>query len=240
MTLVNADFLRKIEKLAPDLKDVLYPMVELLEKPREEHVSRIEFDELKEIVKRLAITQEHTELRLEKIAQIQERTELRVEELAKAQERTELRVEELAKVVKNLAQGQERIREELGGLSTTVGYTLENEAYKKLPALLEKDHGIRIKQRLTRSYIMDNKGKANEINIFGHGQKNGKEITIIGEAKAQLSNNKVDDFLRKKVKRLDGLFTELFLVLVTHMITSPGVEEYAKEKGIVLYYSYDF
>jgi hypothetical protein len=41
MTLVNADFLRKIDKLAPDLKDVLYPMVELLEKPHEETVNRV-------------------------------------------------------------------------------------------------------------------------------------------------------------------------------------------------------
>ena len=226
MTLVNADFLRKIEKLDPEIKDVLYPMVEVLEKPHEESVTRIEFDDLKEIIKDLAIAQE--------------RTELRLEELAKAQERTEKRLEELIKVVKTLAEGQKQIREELGGLSTTVGYTLENEAYKKLPALLEKDFGIQIKQRLIRKYITDNKGKANEVNIFGHGVKHGKEVTIIGEAKAQLSNNKVDDFLRKKVKQLDGLFEEVFLVLVTHMITSPEVEEYAKNKGIVLYYSYDF
>ncbi len=239
MTLVNADFLRKIEKLDPEIKDVLYPMVEVLGKPYEESVSRIEFDDLKEIVKELAKAQERTELRVGELAKAQERTELRLEALAKAQERTEKRLEELTKVVKNLAEGQKQIREELGGLSITVGYTLENEAYKKLPALLEKDFGIQIKQRLIRKYITDNKGKANELNIFGHGVKHGKEVTIIGEAKAQLPNNKVDEFLRKKVKQLDGLFEEVFLVLVTHMITSPGVEEYVKSKGIVLYYSYD-
>jgi hypothetical protein len=149
-------------------------------------------------------------------------------------------LEELTKVVKDLAEGQERIREELGGLSTTVGYTLENEAYKKLPALLERDFGIQVKQRFIRKYITNKKGKAIEVNIFGHGEKHGKEVTIIGEAKAQFSNNKVDEFLRRKVKQLNGLFEEVFLVLVTHMITSPEIEEYAKNKGIVLYYSYDF
>lgn len=233
MTLVNAEFLRKIDKLDPAIKDVLFPMVELLEKPREDSVTRIEFDDLKEIVKDLAEAQKRTELRVEELAKAQER-------LAKAQERTEKRLEELTKVVKTLAEGQKQIREELGGLGITIGYTLENEAYKKLPALLEKDFGIQIKQRLIRKYITDNKGKANEVNIFGHGVKHGKEVTIIGEAKAQLSNNKINDFLRKKVKQLDGLFEEVFLVLVTHMITSPEVEEYAKNKGIVLYYSYDF
>ncbi len=163
-----------------------------------------------------------------------------MEEPVKVQERTEKRLEELTKLFKNMAEDQKQIKEELGGLGSTMEYTLENEAYKKLPALLEKDFGIQIKQGLIRKYITDNKGKANEVNIFGHGVKHGKEVTIIGEAKAQLSNNKVNDFLRKKVKQLDGLFEEVFLVLVTHMITSPEVEEYAKNKGIVLYYSYDF
>jgi hypothetical protein len=45
MTLVNAEFLRKIEKLDPDLKDVLYPIVEILEKPHAESVTRIQFND---------------------------------------------------------------------------------------------------------------------------------------------------------------------------------------------------
>ena len=240
MTIVNADFLRKMEKLDPDLKDVLYPMVEVLERPREESITRIEFSDLKDIVKELAKAQERTEKRVEELAKAQERTEIRVEELAKAQERTEKRVEELTEVSKSLVEGLQRVREELGGISTTVGYTLENETYKKLPALLEKDFGIQTKEKITRKYVTDIKGKHIEVNIFGHGEKHGKEVIIIGESKAQLSNNKVDEFLRKKVKRLDGLFDEVFLVLVTHMITSPEVEEYVKNKGIALYYSYDF
>ena len=274
MSFVNVEFLRKIERLEPDLKDVLYPMVEELERPHEE-VTRIEFSELKEIVKNLAKAQERTEKKMEELASAQERTEKRVEELTLAQQRTEKRMEELATaqqrtekrmeelasaqeeltlaqqrtekrmeelamVVKNLADGQEKMKVELGGLGTTIGYTLENEAYKKLPALLEADYGIKVKQKLTRKYVTDFKGNSLEVNIFGHGEKQGKEVTIIGESKAQLSNNKVDEFLRKKVKRLDGLFNDVFLVLVTHMITGPEVEEYVKDKGIALYYSYDF
>ncbi len=33
---------------------------------------------------------------------------------------------------------------------------------------------------------------------------------------------------------------EIFPVLVTHMISEADAEEFAKEKGIALYYSYDF
>ena len=62
----------------------------------------------------------------------------------------------------------------------------------------------------------------------------------MGETKSQLSKNDVDSFVRRKMNRLEGVFEEMFPVLVTHMTSSYDVEEYAKEKGIALYYSYDF
>ncbi|MEW6620127.1 MAG: hypothetical protein AB1422_12470 [bacterium] len=51
---------------------------------------------------------------------------------------------------------------------------------------------------------------------------------------------KVDEFIKKKLKRLKGVGKEIFPILVTHMISEPDAEEYVKEKGITLYYSYDF
>jgi hypothetical protein len=219
MTLINAEFLRKIERLDPDVKDVIYPMVEVLERPHEEGVTKIEFNELKNIVADLAEAQK---------------------QLAEAQERTEKNIDDLTAVVKNLVGNQEKMREELGGLGMNVGYTLENEAFKKLPELLKKDFGIQVKQRLKRTYVRDIDGKSMEVNIFGQGEKDGKEITIIGESKAQLSKKKVNNFFQENVRRLHGVYPEIFLVIVTYMITAPGVDDYVKKKGIALYYSYDF
>jgi hypothetical protein len=254
MTLINAEFLRKIERLEPDLKDVIYPMVEVLEKPHEEGAGKIEFNELKNIVadlgeaqirtekrlEELVGAQIRTEKRLEELTEAQKRTEKRVEELVGAQKRTEKSLEELTTVVKGLVDSQQKMREELGGLGMTVGYTLENEAFKKLPALLTKDFGIQVKQGFKRTYVRDIEGKAMEVNIFGYGEKDGKEVTIIGESKAQLSKKKVNDFIQENSRRLQGVYPEIFLVLITHMITAPGVDEYVKKKGIALYYSYDF
>lgn len=79
-----------------------------------------------------------------------------------------------------------------------------------------------------------------KVNIFGEASKNGKRIIIIGEAKSQLSKNGVDEFIKKKLDRIEGLFEEIFPVLVTYMISEPDVENYAKEKNIALYYSFDF
>jgi len=238
-------------------------------------VTKVEFNELKEIVSELAEAQKRTELRLEELAEAQKRTELRLEELAEAQKRTELRLEELAEAQKRtelrleelaeaqkrtelrleeLAEAQKRTEEEvrklvhehgdtrkqLGGLSMTVGYTLENEAYKALPRLLKRDAGLTIKGKLNRQYVTDNKGQYIEVNIVGEAAKNGKKIFVVGEGKSQLSKNDVDDFIRKKLNRLEGVFANIFPVLITHMISSPGIGEYAKKKGIALYYSYDF
>jgi DNA repair exonuclease SbcCD ATPase subunit len=228
----STKFIRKIEKLEPDLRDVLFAFIDELEMQRLESVNKEDFRELKGIVKELAEAQKRTEKKVEELAEAQNRTEKRVEELAEAQKQTE-------KEIKTLIKEHKETREQLGGLAMGFGYQLEDLAYKKLPGLLEKDPGITIKDGLKRTYLEDNEGEFIEVNIFGKGEKQGKVVTIIGEAKAQLSKKKVDEFLRKKIKRLDGLYENVFKIIVTYMITSPDVEVYVKEKEIALYYSYN-
>ena len=224
-------------------------------------VTKKEFNELKDIVGELAEAQKRTEQRVNELAEAQKRTEQRVNELAEAQKRTEQRINELAEAqkrteqrVNELAEAQKRTEEELrklvqdhretrrqlGGLAMVVGYTLENEAYKALPRLLKEDYNISVKDKLRRQYVKDNQGKYIEVNIVGKASKSGKEIVIVGEGKSQLSKNDIDRFRNKKLNRLEGVFKEMFPLLVTHMTTNPDVEEYAKKKGITLYYSYDF
>jgi len=217
-------------------------------------VTKEDFRELKETVSGLAQAQKESEQRLLKLeqsvnelAQAQRKTEQRVEELAQAQKKTEQRVEELAQAqkkteveLKKLIYEHSETRRQLGGISNTIGYTLENEAYRALPSLLKRDHGIKIQGRLKRTYVRDREGNYIEVNIIGDGRLNGREVTIIGECKAQISRNDINDFIRKKLKRLEGIFEEIFPVVVTHMISAHDVEDYARKKGIRLYYSYEF
>jgi hypothetical protein len=137
-------------------------------------------------------------------------------------------------------QDLKEIRREIGLLSRADGYCVLNQAYKALPLLLENDYGIKVKTPLNRKYVRDTEGNLLEVNIFGTGEKEGQEIIIIGECKAQLSKNDVDTFLKKKVKRLEGVYPNNFLILVTHMTSGPDVEEYLKYSGIALYHSYRF
>ncbi len=214
-----------------------------------------------ERVEELAEAQRSTEERLnrleqavERLAEAQRRTEERVNELAEAQRRTEERISRLEVTVEELAQAQKRTeqelqlliaehrktREQVGGLSITVGYRLEDEAFKALPRLLERDYGIKVEGRLRRKFLRDNRGDYLEVNIIGEGRRNGERVTIVGEEKSQLSRREVDRFIRRKLKRLEGVLEGIFPVLVTYMISEPRVEEYVREKGIALYYSYDF
>ena len=68
--------------------------------------------------------------------------------------------------------------------------------------------------------------------------RDDRPLTIIGEAKSQLSRKHIDEFLKKRVNRLRGVVPNVFAVLVTYMIAQEDVERYAKEKGIALFYSY--
>jgi hypothetical protein len=155
-----------------------------------------------------------------------------VKDLAEAQKRTEIELRELV--------GEHRkTRTQLGALSMTIGYTLEDKAFKALPALLKKDYGLIVKEKLKRKFVTDNKGQPVEVNIIGQADQNGQTSVIVGEAKSQLSKNDIDAFMRKKLNRLKGIYDRIFPILITYMISEPDVEEYAKGKGIILYYSYD-
>ena len=192
-------------------------------------------------VAELAEAQQRTEQRVAELAEAQKRTEQRVLELAEAQKRTEQRVEELAVALRQLTEEHAETRRQVGGLAMTVGYRLEDEAFKALPALLHQDFGIIVQDRLRRRFVTDNRGQPLEVNIIGDALRDSQAVVIVGESKSQLSKNKVDEFVQKKLKRLEGVFkAEMFPVLVTYMISEPDVEEYMKAQGIALYYSYDF
>ena len=297
---VSANFIRMLEGLQPELREVFLAFWEEIERQRT--VTREEFNELKEIVrdisenlKGLAQAQRRTEerlnelservnqlaeaqrkteerlnqlaVRVDQLAEAQRRTEerlneltermnqltVRVDQLAEAQRRTEERLNELTervnqlaeaqrrteKEIEKLAKGLESLRKEVGGLAHTVGYRLEDEAIKALPELLKRDAGVEVVGRLKRDYIEIAPGKYIEVNIWGTGRINGEEYVIVGEARSQLKKGDVDEFIKKvnAIKRY--IPKEQIKILVTYQ-TSPIVRKYAEEKGIKIYFSYEF
>ncbi len=252
------DRVREIKVTREDFNALKQVVEELAQaqKKTEQRLGRVEA-----AVEQLAQAQKKTEQRVEELAQAQKKTEQRlgrveaaVEQLAQAQKKTEQRLGRVEAAVEQLSQAQKRTEEELcslirehaktremvAGLSDTVGYGLENQAYKSLPRLLERDFDLKVKGKLARRYIIYEDGKEDEVNVYGWGMKDGKKILILGESEVKLSRKKLTRFLKRaeRIKHYEGA-KESLLLAITHM-THPKIEEYASQNGIKVYYSYEF
>ncbi len=253
-------YLEAIEGLPIEIKLPLMKAFELFREEIAETVKRSDFEELKAIVHDLAEAQKRSEERLaglervvSGLAEAQKETQKEVsrldralQELAEAQKRTEQKVEELAEaqketegVLKTLIKNQKEMRQELGGLAHTVGYRLEDESYRALPALLKSDLGVVVKGRLKRDYIEIGRDRYVEVNIWGEGIYDGMQCVIVGEAKARLKRRDIDAFLRRAEELKMYVPKEQVRLLVTYN-TSPQVLKYAAEKKVRVYFSYEF
>ena len=216
---------------------------------REVHVTKEDFSELKGIVRDIGVkvgelteAQKRTETRMEELAEAQKRTETRMEELTEAQKRTETRMEELAEAqkrteitVEKLAKGLDATRTELGGLSRSVSYSLENEAYRQLPPFLKEHYNIDVTDKMIRLEM-----EGEEINIFAHGRRDEKDILIVGEAELKLSSIGKLRQLEKKVSLIKRHYSgDCIPLLITHF-ARPAVLDAAKEKGIVVVQSFEW
>jgi chromosome segregation ATPase len=255
---------RKLEKVFEERQARV--LAEVINEAYTDLVKTSDFNELKEVVKNIGIgvkelaeAQKNTEkrldslaLRVEELAEAQKNTEkrldslaLRVEELTEAQKNTEkrldslaLRVEELTEEVRILARGLNLTRIDLGGLSRSVSYGFENEAFRMLPSLLKEKYKIEIKERMVREEIG---GK--EINLFGRGICDGKEVLIVGEAKLRLDERSKDVFeeLEEKVKAVQEEYKDLEIIriLITHYATKEFLK-IAKEKQVLVIQSFEW
>ena len=121
----SAEMIRKLEEVDPRIRDVLlYFMDEVEEKSRLISVGRGDFNELRNIVQRLAESQDRTEQSVKELTQSQGRTEQSIKELFQAQKeltqsqgRTEQSVKELSQAQKDLTQSQGRTEQRVEALA---------------------------------------------------------------------------------------------------------------------------
>ncbi|MHA1581785.1 MAG: hypothetical protein ACTSYM_04720 [Candidatus Baldrarchaeia archaeon] len=213
--------------ITPELYEFIVKIVE--DKVREIKVTRKEFDKLTSAVKDLAEkintlagTLNILSSRVDMLAEAQARTEEalsklsgRVDALAEAQRRTEEQLNTLAKRVDMLAEAQARtegsvqqlsnaVRElavQVGRLSDTVGFGLEDIARVMVPGWFERHMNIYVED-LTPTFINID-GEEVQINLFGIGKRDSEEIVIVGECKSRIYAREVRQFLRmlEKVRR---------------------------------------
>jgi hypothetical protein len=239
---------QEIYKLEPDLKTVMLELLSEIERNREESINRKEF---------LAFAQKTDEnfLRvwssIEKLTEAQKKSEERltrvekvVEELAEAQKRTEQRLEELAEAqkktedaIKKLTIKLEDMSDELGGISNTIGYGLEDKVYSVLKKVIKEDFNIDV-NKLYRKNIVYSTNKFDEINIYGEGIIDGEKIYIIGECKAQFGPNDVSKYLNL-LKRVEKHLVHKVTPLTVAYQYHPLAEQKLQEEKIRYYWSYE-
>jgi len=202
--------------------------------------------ELSKTMAQLAEAQKRTDQKVAELAEAQKRTDQRLAELAEAQRRTEQKVAELAEAqkrteeeVRTLAQELKRTRQDLGGLSLSFSYALENEAYRMLPQVLKK-YDLELEDKLIRKEIA-----GEEINFFATARKNGKTVYIVGETKLRLDDTKKRDDvfkqLEKKISAVKKVYGNVQIVplIVTHFAKESMLKK-AKERGILVVQSFEW
>lgn len=188
----------------------------------EDLIKTSDFNELKEIVRDLAQAQTRTESRIDGLAQS-------MEELAQAQTRTESAVQELARQMQDT-------RREVGGIAMTLGYALENEAYRSLPAFLKRHYDIEVSSPLIRTEV-----NGREVNFLAEGTRDGKSIVVVGEAKSRLDSVETLRQIDSQVEAARVAYPnkEIQPLLVTHY-ARPQLLERARTEGVIVVQSFEW
>ena len=221
--------------LTPELYDLIVRIVE--DRVRGIKVTREEFDKLVKAVGQLADAQRRTEEQLKQLAEAQRRTEerlerltRRVEQLAEAQRRTEERLEKLVEAIDTL-------REEVGRLTSTWGFGLEDVARVVLPGWLYKHLGIEV-ERLRREFFRVDREEI-EVNLYGEGVLKGERVVVIGEVKSRIYGSDVDRFYRRVFQPVSRLVGAKAVGLLFGFLVHPSAKSRAEELGVYVVASYE-
>jgi len=236
-------------KITPAIKQEMVKLIDA--RIREAHVTKEDFSELKNIVKDIGVKVGELAQAQKELTEAQKRTEVKVEELAvaqkelaEAQKRSELKIGEMAEAQKNTAVEIRKLTKSLngqiGGVGRSLGYALENEAYRHLPELLKRKYGIDVKEKMIRAQIG---GK--EINVFGRAEKDGREVFVVGEAKVRLDErrklNEDFDELEEKVQAVMAEYgqKEIVKLLIAHYARKLALDM-AKDKEVIVVQSFEW
>ena len=225
----HEDRLSRVEKILEKLAEA--------QKETEERLTRLE-----KVVEELAEAQKRTEERLERFEKQTEENFDRVwqaiNELTEAQKRTEEEIQRLTQRMDKFERRLELVEDRLEGLSDSIGYSLENMAYRALPKILAERFGLQIEGRLLRRYFKVGRKKI-QINVYGWARKNGSRILVLGECKVRPSKKEIERFRKyaTKIAHEEGA-KEAFVFFLAHDFP-PEIEEFLRQKDLPYLWSYE-
>jgi len=238
MARTTADFKRKILTLLKEDEEFRYAVVGLLGiEDLRSGQARLEEGQarLTEAIQKLAERHDSLERAVQKLVERNDSLEQIVQKLAERHDSLERAVQKLVEAQAKTEEALQDLSRQVGRLSDTIGFGLEDIARVVVPGWLYRHEGIEL-ENLTRKFIKVN-GEELEINLYGEGNKGGAKITILGEARSRIYSSDVKGFdeLAEKVKKFvpNNVYKLMFGYYV-----HPSAEQEAKKRGITLIASY--
>jgi|SRR5712691_904826 len=188
-------------------------------------------DRLEAALLRLAEAQVRAEERFVRLEEAQARTEESMRQLAAAQARTEARVEQLAAAQERTNLAVQALAQQVGRLADTIGFTLEDLAREVAPAYLAQHYNLHVPQ-LDRYFIRLD-GQELEFDLYGHGQRDGESVTVVGEVRSRIYGRDVEDAVRRTTRlapQLSGTPVTVLFGFVIH----PSARNVAQQLGAIV------
>jgi len=158
-----------------------------------------------------------------------------IAELIEVQRKSEERLGRLEESHIKLIDRFEGLSREMGRLSETIGFSLEDIARAVVPGWLYRHEGIIVKDLVRKFFYIE--GTEIEVNLYGEGIRNGKRIIILGEVKSRIYRSDVEKFY-ESVERIAKAVREPIYPLMFAFYIHPSAEEEARVRGIRLIASY--
>ncbi|MEM2114428.1 MAG: hypothetical protein QXS12_03145 [Candidatus Caldarchaeum sp.] len=158
------------------------------------------------------------------------------EKLWEGQKRLEESMARLQDAVALLARTQGELAKQVGALSETIGFGLEDIAKVVVPGWLQRHEGIVMAEEFTRKWITVD-GEEIEVNLYGEGEKDGRKLVIIGEAKSRIYKREVEAFGAWAEKIAATIGQETYKFMFGYLI-HPSAEEEGRKRKIKLIASY--
>ena len=199
-------------------------------------------------VAELAVAQKQT---THELAEMSRQTDQRFVEMAEAQRQmaremaessrqTDQRFVEMAegqremqRAMATLAQGLQDLRQQVGSLANTFGFSLEEFVAALLPPYLARHYDV-TDLTLERRHFELGDGARVEVDLTGEGLRHGQPVTVLAECQTTLGGGGVRDIARNLEPALATLAGVNTLVVIVAMNIHPSAHPVAAEFGIQL------
>lgn len=197
-------------------------LLELVQVSYNDLVKTSNFDELKAIMRELALAQKELQEEVKKLTLAQKETQEEIKKLTIDHQEMKKEAQQTKRELRELAR-------QVGSLSMVVGYSLEDKLYPYLEEFASKVYRIEVQEIILRKNIIYDNEKFDEINIFIQGNLNNKTVYAIGECKAQASKKDIQRFWNI-LERFELIYqTKAFPFFVSYHY-HPQVEEFLKKE----------